>query len=589
MVRVAVEPSRRPGKESRPRGRVIEIITARNRFVHGHLREEGGSTWLHPRNPRLPPTLVQTNLPAGSFVQAHVETPQTAQTPAQLHITRHWTNQSAEQPQAIITQILAEQNISPSFSDEAQAEARHLHAQGALHVAKGHVDLQSLPFLTIDGADARDFDDAICLEPAHKGKGCVLHVAIADVGAFVTAGSALDEEAYRKGTSVYLPERMLPMLPEALCGDLCSLRPEEARLALVCSLRLDEEGSLRGHTLREGIIRSRARLEYNQVQRFFDGEASLPQLPGLAEQLRQMRTLALLLREKRSARGMIALDLPEIRVYLKKPGSPAHIELSWGTEAMRLIEQFMLEANEAVAQAAAKSKLPILYRNHDAPPPESHQKLAHTLWNQGIELPPGSLETSQALQAFLVHVTTHPRRLWLQSCVLRSLAQACYREERSGHFALAAPYYTHFTSPIRRYPDLWLHRALKAQLHKRKAAPLPPLAGLTLSERERTAAEAETRVSRLHQVLYMEPHLGESFPACVQQVSQHGLRVQLENPPVEGWLNKEDLPGSGWRLDRNLGGWVAPKKRLLPGDQIVCRLIRASRMDQRLEFDWQEA
>jgi ribonuclease R len=587
IVRVARRPAR--GRE-RTTARVVEVLERRHRRVRGRLQYEYGQCWLAPFSEKLPLIFITDAAgagpwPEGTIVEAAITAyPDHHDEAPEGRIMQVFEGE-ADAPEQVVMHILSDLSVSPDFTPATRAEMGRLLPERAYSL-DGRQDQRKLPYVTIDGADARDFDDAVCLQPLRNGHERLL-VAIADVAAYVLPGSAVDGDAQRKGTSVYFPNQVFPMLPERLSNDLCSLRPDEPRPALVCEMELERDGRRVSHRIYESVIQSQARLTYTQVQALFDGDEGGAIPKPLQAMLTRMRGLAAALRGRRDARGALDFSFPEYKFDLDRKGWPRRVREVYATEATRLIEQFMLEANETVAEHCAKHDLPILYRVHDPPPPDQINNLAITLLNFGVELKTGELARPGAIKALVSRVQAHPQREQIEVAILRSLSQAQYRARNDGHFALAAPFYTHFTSPIRRYPDLLLHRALKANLeHQRRPFQLAPDAGLHTSVCERTAAEAENRVVRLYKVLYMEGRLGEPFAATVSGLSERGLWLRLRDEPIDGLLAMGALPMAPPRYDRE-------RNRLMPrgkgppivvGQRLVASLARTDRLTQQIEF-----
>ena len=590
--RVRIQRRAATGRD-RTTARVVEVLERRHRRVRGHLQFDDGQCWVAPFNEKLPLIFISEGderppWPDGAIVEASItHFPEHHDEAPEGRIVQVFEG-DADAPEQVVLHILSDLALAADFSPATLAEMQRL--EPPRDAQRGRQDHRQLPYVTVDGADARDFDDAICLQTLRGGRRRLL-VAIADVAAYVKPGSAVDGDAYRKGTSVYFPNQVFPMLPEQLSNDLCSLRPDEERLTLTCEMELDAQGRRLGHRVYESVIRSQARLTYAQVQHFFEtgqADGSTPPIaPPIADMLAHMRALAAQLREMRDERGALDFTFPEYKFELDRKGFPRRVLETYPTEATRLIEQFMLEANETVARHCADAELPILYRVHDPPPPDQVNNLAVTLVNFGVELKTAELGRPGALKALLRRVHEHPQREQIELAILRSLSQAQYRSRNDAHFALAASHYTHFTSPIRRYPDLLVHRALKASLGGRR----PPFtlaadAGLHTSLCERTAGEAEGRVVRLYKVLYLERRMGETFPATVRGVSERGLWVRLRDEPIDGLVPMAAIPIATPRYDRGRNRLITHGKQpnIGIGDQLRVTLARADRLTQQIEF-----
>ena len=603
-VRIESLPSRGTRREA---GRIVEVLERRRSSMRGVLQNQYGQLWLAPVSEKLPLIFITGESPGeglphpvGEGALAEVEIthyPEHHDEAPEGRIVRMFGETGQSLP-AVIDHILHDLDLSEDFSPAVRAEMNSLVKsekaakagkgnKDAQPKEKGREDLRHLPFVTIDGEDARDFDDAVCLETL-PGGGRRLWVSIADVADYVKPGTAVDDDAYRKGTSVYLPRRVLPMLPRLLSDDLCSLKPRQPRRVLTCEMTIGPKGKRTAYRIYQAVIESKARLTYNAVQRWFEKGEKGGIAAGLLEMLTAMRALAAQLREKRDARGAVGFVFPEIHIDLNKQGEPKGFRETYSTEATRLIEQFMLEANETVAEHCQAKDLRVLYRVHEPPSKIKLAALAETLWNFNLEAGQDSLSTPQGISALLAKIADHPQREEVELTILKAMNQAQYRARDEGHFALAAEHYCHFTSPIRRYPDLIVHRALKASFGGRKNLPaLAAEAGAELSFRERTAADAESRVKRLYMVVFMEPRLGESFAATVNGVGEHGLWLRLREFPVNGLLPAASLPG-GRQLDRKRGAPVssARGRNFAIGDRLTVTLARADRLAQQLDFEF---
>lgn len=431
----------------------------------------------------------------------------------------------------------------------------------------GRRDLRDVVMVTIDGEDAKDLDDAVSV--SFDGEKYHLGVHIADVTNYVQENSALDREALKRGTSVYLVDRVIPMLPHALSNGICSLNEGVDRLALSCLMTVDQKGEITDYEICESVIRVNKRMSYRVVQELLTEDGLTEKMPQPGEEdyreyaellpmFREMETLAGLLREKRRKRGSIDFDFPECKIYLDSEGRPTDIKPYERNTATDIIEDFMLAANETVAQHFYWMELPFVYRVHDVPDADRLQKLASIISNFGYSMKAVGKAKSKVsseeihpkeIQKLLAKIAGTPEEAMISRMALRSMKQAKYSVECTGHFGLACAFYCHFTSPIRRYPDLQIHRIIKEQLRGRmnddRAAhyrELLPEVAKHSSETERRADEAERETDKLKKVEYMEQHVGESFDGVISGVTGWGLYVELPNT-VEGLVHISKLYG----------------------------------------------
>lgn len=424
----------------------------------------------------------------------------------------------------------------------------------------GRRDLRDVVMVTIDGEDAKDLDDAVSV--SFDGEKYHLGVHIADVTNYVQENSALDREALKRGTSVYLVDRVIPMLPHALSNGICSLNQGEDRLALSCLMTVNDKGEIVDYEICESVINVNRRMSYTVVKELLSvketADSLLREYAGLLPMFREMEKLAALLRQKRKARGSVDFDFPECKIYLDGEGHPVDIRPYERNVATDIIEDFMLAANETVAQHFYWLELPFVYRVHDVPDPDRLQKLSAFINNFGYYMKSvgrtgakvGSEEVHpKEFQKLLAKVAGTPEEAMISRMALRSMKQAKYSVECTGHFGLACPYYCHFTSPIRRYPDLQIHRIIKEQLRGRLQEErtvhyreiLPDVAKHS-SETERRADEAERETDKLKKVEYMEDRIGESFEGVISGITGWGIYVELPNT-VEGLIHVSRLPG----------------------------------------------
>ena len=399
-------------------------------------------------------------------------------------------------------------------------------------VAKGdRKDLRTLPFVTIDGNDAKDFDDAVFVEKQEQG--WQVYVSIADVAHYTKLHSEIDKEAYLRGTSTYLPQFAIPMLPEKLSNDLCSLRPHVNRLALTCQIQLDAEGVPQSVQIYESVIYSYARLTYQQVDDLFQGHQQLVRSQKIIDLLHTMNELTDVLIQKRQERGTLQFEFPEYLPIFEE-GQLKRFQKKTPSRSMKLIEHLMLEANEAVAQYCIKHQLPVLYRIHQLPNPAKLNRLdaIQNLTKFGSQ----DIDSHHQINQLLKHVSTSVYDKQTQFSLLKAMSLASYHPKNKGHFGLAAEFYTHFTSPIRRYPDLIVHRAIKAYLAKSQKIKLPDEAGNILSQCERFAESVERESIAILKLIYLQKYLGQVLVAQVIAIESMGLLLEFIELELEYFL-----------------------------------------------------
>lgn len=447
--------------------------------------------------------------------------------------------------------IILKHQLPHKFPDEVVSEALAWQKDRDFEPEGDRRDLRELPFVTIDGETAKDFDDAICVKP--EGKGWRLWVSIADVSHYVTPDSALDREAFRRGTSVYFPDYVIPMLPEELSNDLCSLRPKEDRLTFTCEILFDERGVPKATDIYKSVIHSKARLTYKQVAAALVEQmpevrmTMAPVLPMLEEAFKLYKQI----RARRTERGSIDFDLPEAEVQLSfEDGTVEGIVRAQRNEAHLLIEDFMIAANEAVARFITQKRTPGIYRVHGEPDPDKVKRFQELLHNLNFNIAFPEKPRPGFFNKVLKQVKGHAEERLIQHILLRSMRQAVYSEKNLGHFGLASICYTHFTSPIRRYPDLMVHRVLQSILAN--AAPRTEKAkeiretelsqaASHCSRRERTAMEAEWEAIDLQKALFMQKYVGETFAGAISRIAKFGFFVELQEYFVEGLVSLNDI------------------------------------------------
>ncbi len=445
--------------------------------------------------------------------------------------------------------VIAAYGISPHFPEAVVAEADEIVESVTEKMCKGRVDFRALPTVTIDGERARDFDDAISIEVQKDGV-YRLWVHIADVAHYVAEGSALDLEAFRRGTSIYFPDQVVPMFPEKLSNGICSLKPKEDRLTLTAEMDFSADGHPLSHRMFESVICSDARMTYTAVHQIVEvkNPAVREEYAALLPQFEVMHELAVKLRTHRLEKGSIDFDLPEAEIILDAGGETVNILREQRNIAHKIIEEFMLAANETIATEMARREIPFIYRIHDQPPKERIESLNDLLRQFGLKARLGEKVNPKVFSEILKTVQGRPEEHLMHKMVLRSMQQARYAFETHGHFGLASEAYTHFTSPIRRYPDLIVHRLLKKVMNKkmgekekaRWAHKLPEIA-LHCSKQERLAVDAEREVIKRRQVKFMTDKVGEKYTGIVTGVTAYGFFVQLDEYFVEGLVRMSSL------------------------------------------------
>lgn len=459
-------------------------------------------------------------------------------------------------PGTDILSVVMDAGIPSEFPEKVLNQAVRVGKDVSEADRAGRKDLRDWFMVTIDGEDAKDLDDAVSLKM--EGSNYILGVHIADVTNYVQENSALDREAFERGTSVYLADRVIPMLPHKLSNGICSLNAGEDRLALSCIMTFDQAGEMIDHEIAETVIHVDKRMSYNGVAEILERSAqkaencpenAVPEdeQPEIIEMIRQMKQLSDILRERRGRRGSIDFDFPETKVILDEAGKPVDIRPYERNDATKIIEDFMLMANETVAEEYYWRELPFLYRTHDVPDEDKIKKLSTFINNFGYHIHVRNEVRPKEIQKLLDRVDGTPEEALISRLTLRSMKRARYTTENTGHFGLAAKYYTHFTSPIRRYPDLQIHRIIKENLRGRLNGDriahyeeiLPKVAG-QCSERERRAEEAEREVVKMKKAEYMRSHIGEEYDGVISGVTGWGVYVELENT-VEGLVHVADM------------------------------------------------
>ncbi|WP_027897618.1 ribonuclease R [Zestomonas thermotolerans] len=616
-------------RRGRREGSIVEILERAHEIVVGRYFEESGIGFVTPDNPKVQQeVLVTPGRTLGARIGQFVA----------IKIT-HWPTMRF-QPQGDIVEVIGDYmapgmeidvalrsyDIPHEWPKEVIREARRLKPEVEEKDKEKRIDLRHLPFVTIDGEDARDFDDAVYCEK-HRSRwklfsgGWKLYVAIADVSHYVKVGSALDEEAQKRGNSVYFPERVVPMLPEELSNGLCSLNPHVDRLAMVCEMSISKSGEIVDYQFYEAVIHSHARLTYNKVSAILErpqsaeGKRLRDQYAEVVPHLKSLHALYKVLLAARHERGAIDFETQETRIVFGPDRKILEILPTQRNDAHKLIEECMLAANVATARFMQDHDIPSLYRVHEGPPAERVEKLKAFLAELGLSLQrskkTGDAPTPKDYQALLESIQNRPDFHLIQTVMLRSLSQAVYSAHNDGHFGLNYEAYTHFTSPIRRYPDLLVHRAIRSVIRSRRetphvrraGAPSIPKAriypydeaaleklGEQCSMTERRADEATRDVVNWLKCEFMRDRVGEVFDGVITAVTGFGIFVELTDIFVEGLVHVTALPADYYHYDpvhHRLSGERSGRSFRL-GDSVQVQVMRVDLDERKIDFELAE-
>ncbi|MBS0396262.1 MAG: ribonuclease R, partial [Proteobacteria bacterium] len=576
---------------------IVEVLERRTRQVAGRFHLEHGVGFVVPDNRRigqrvLVPIRDRGGAVHGSLVVAAIVEPPGRDALPVGRIVRVLPEEGVAQ--TAIELAIASHQLSHEFPAAAVREARRFGKQVEARGLGPRIDLRDVPLVTIDGEDARDFDDAVFAEPT-KG-GWRLLVAIADVSHYVRPGTELDEEARARATSVYFPGRVLPMLPEQLSNHLCSLMPEVERACLVAELAIGRDGRVSRARFYAALMRSAARLTYTRaaqalIERRPDVRAALA--PSVLDSLESLHDLYRALRRRREARGALDFESGEVKVVLGEDGRVADLATYPRNDAHRLVEECMIAANVEAATFLKKHGMPALYRVHAQPDEERILELKRFLATRGLALETEGEIDPAKLSRLLRQVRERPDAAMLEGMIIRSLAQAVYQPENIGHFGLALEAYAHFTSPIRRYPDLLVHRAIRHVLEggtpeafAHPAREMEQL-GIECSLRERRADEAARDVVAFLKCEFMRERLGETFPGVVTGVTDFGLFVQLEGLQVDGLVHVATLGHEYYRFEEDRRTLVGERsgERYTLGDRLSVRVARVDPSQRKIDFE----
>jgi ribonuclease R len=568
-----------------PRGRavgeIVEVLERANRRIVGRLHKEHGVLFLVPEDRRMPLDILVPADQAGRARPGQVATVELVAQPSKhaqpigrvVEVLGSYADPGME-----IEIALRKFDLPHEFSRKALALAHSMPEGVREDDRKGRRDLRRLPFVTIDGETAKDFDDAVQAE--REGKGFRLRVAIADVSHYVRPGDALDADAKQRGTSVYFPRRVIPMLPEKLSNGLCSLNPHVDRLAVVCDMAIAPSGKVARYEFYAAVFRSHARLTYTAVWDMLSRRRANQDLLTLYEVYQ-------VLARERERRGAIDFESVETRMEFDARGKILRIVPEPRNEAHRLIEECMLAANVCAGDFLAARGHPVLYRVHDVPAPEKVAALRDFLAELGLALPGGDKPRPKDYAQLLAKIRPRPDHALLQTILLRSMKQAVYTPDNVGHFGLAFDAYVHFTSPIRRYPDLLVHRAIKAVLSNQRYSGINwEELGRHCSETERRADDASRDVESWLKCFYMQDHVGGVYEGTITGVTAFGLFVMLDNYYVDGLVHISELGRDYYRFEANrhllLGERTGKRYRL--ADRIRVKLVRVDLETRRIDL-----
>lgn len=500
-----------------------------------------------------------------------------------------------DDPNAEITAIVHDFKIRDEFDEATLAEADRVAVPIEEKDLEGRVDLRDKLFVTIDGEDTKDIDDSICLEIDSKGIR-KLYVSIADVSHYVREGGHLDREALKRGNSVYLLDRVIPMLPHVLSNGMCSLNEDEDRLSMTCEMEFDEKGKVVRHNIYKSIIRSRKRMTYHEVQNIIDGRVDKSEnelISKINNMILSMIELSRIIRKRREERGAVNFNLKETEIVVDDKLRPLDIREKERIEAYKLIEDFMVSANETVAEEFYFREVPFLYRTHEASEEDKLENLQITLASLGIPFYIRNELHPMDMQKLLKSVEGKPYQFIVEKLALRSMSQAKYTKNLIGHFALASKYYTHFTSPIRRYSDLQIHRIMKEVLENRFSEKrrehyenILDEVAFNISKTERLAIECERDIDDLKKCQYMLPHLGKSFVGRVSGLTNFGIFVELPNT-IEGMVALRDIRDDHYVFDEAKYQIIGEhsKKVFTFGQELKVLLVKCSPETRIIDFE----
>ena len=583
-------------RRGRRQGAIAEVLERRSPRLVGRVVIDNGVTLVTPDDRRLNHDVMikpgqEQGARAGQIVVVEITAPPTSQRGPVGEIRAVLGERL--QPSLVVEMAIASHDLPHEWPAAVLRDAAEVEGVVTAAERDGRVDIRKLPLVTIDGVDARDFDDAVYAEP-RRGGGWRLLVAIADVSHYVQVGNALDQEAFERSTSTYFPGFVVPMLPETLSNGICSLNPKVDRLCMVCDMLVDAEGAVTKAKFYDAVMSSHARLTYDKVWQAVGlrEKDALHEVADVLPQLEHLHALYQAMAAQRKRRGAIDFETPEVKFRLDQSGGVESMGATERNDAHKLIEECMIAANVQAALFLEKKKIPALFRAHEPPPADKYEDLQQFLREFKLRMPPVDEVTPADFSEILRMVKDRPERELIQSVLLRAQSMAAYQPDNRGHFGLALQAYTHFTSPIRRYPDLLVHRAIRYALTGGKPGDYnyspTEMAAMAVhcSQRERRAEEAERDVDERFKCAWMEKHIGSEFDGVVTGVTSFGLFVELDESKVSGLVHISQLVNDYYHFDaiRKLlkGERTGTQFRL--GDHVRIQVLRASLEDRKIDF-----
>ncbi len=583
-------------RRGRRQGAIAEVLQRRSPRLVGRVVVENGVTLVTPDDRRLHLDVMITpgheqGATSGQIVVVEITDPPTANR-GPMGAIRAVLGERL-QPSLVVEMAIASHDLPHEWPAAVLRDAAEVAGEVTAAEREGRIDIRKLPLVTIDGADARDFDDAVFAEP-RRGGGWRLIVAIADVSHYVQVANALDKEAYERSTSTYFPGFVVPMLPETLSNGICSLNPKVDRLCMVCDMMVDSEGTVTRAKFYDAVMRSHARLTYDKVWQAVGlrDDDALQEVADVLPQLEHLHSLYKAMAGQRKRRGAIDFETPEVKFRLDQTGDVESMGATERNDAHKLIEECMIAANVQAALFLERKKIPALFRAHEPPPADKYDDLQQFLREFKLRMPPVDEVTPADFSEILRMVKERPERELIQSVLLRSQSMAAYQPENRGHFGLALTAYTHFTSPIRRYPDLLVHRAIRYALTGGKPGDYTysptEMAAMAVhcSQRERRAEEAERDVDERFKCAWMSKHIGSEFDGVVTGVTSFGLFVELDESRVSGLVHISQLVNDYYHFDatRKLLKGERTGMQFRLGDHVRIQVLRASLEDRKIDF-----